>query len=58
MKKNESTYNDDFSVTADEFLSQLEALERNRALQKELLSKTNILKFPQNVPVQKMETRL
>ena len=58
MKKNESTYNDDFSVTADEVLSQLEALERNRALQKELLSKTNILKFPQNVPVQKMETRL
>ena len=58
MKKNESSYNDDFSVTADEFLSQLEALERNRALQKELLSKTNILKFPQNVPVQKMETRL
>lgn len=56
--KNESTYNDDFSITADEFLSQLEALECNRELQKKLLAKTNILKFPQNVPVQKMETRL
>lgn len=58
MKEKEFIYNDDFSITADEFLAKIEALEKNKIIQQSLLNKDNVLTFPKNVSLQAMEARL
>lgn len=58
MEEKNYTYNNDFSITCEEFLSRLEALEKNRQLQRSLLNKNNIITFPKHVSIQTLETRL
>lgn len=45
MEEKAFIYNDDFSVTGDEFLTKLEAFEKNKIIQQSLLKKDNILTF-------------
>jgi hypothetical protein len=58
MKKENQYYQDDFTITADEFLSRLEVIEKNRIIQQSLLRKNNVITFPKNVPIQKVEARI